>query len=68
MINVDFDEILHDLSKVQSMLIIVLINLAGAIVSTTGNKVLIFLTYLGSAVYIWLKVKREFFDKTKKQP
>ena len=68
MLNIDFDEIINDLTRVQSMLAIVALNILGAIVSTTGNQILIFLTYLGSAVYIWLKVKREFFNKTKKQP
>ena len=68
MLNIDFDEILNDLTRLQSMLTIVALNIIGALVSTTGNQILIFLTYLGSAVYIWLKVKREFYDKTKKQP
>lgn len=67
MINIDFDNIIHDLTRLQSMLVIVALNIFGAMISTTGNQVLIFCTYLGSAVYIWLKVKREFFNNTKKQ-
>ena len=63
MLHNNFDDILNDFSKLQSLLVIVAVNIVGHIVSTTGNQVLIFLTYLGSLVYIWLKVKREFFTK-----
>ncbi len=61
--NIDFDEIVNNVGRVQSMMLVVLINVIGSVVSTTGNQVLIFFTYLGSLVYIWLKIKREFFPK-----
>jgi peroxiredoxin family protein len=61
--NIDFDEIVNNLGRVQSMMYVVALNVVGSVVSTTGNQVLIFFTYLGSLVYIWLKIKREFFPK-----
>ena len=61
--NIDFDDIVNNIGRVQSMLYVVALNILGSIVSTTGNQVLIFFTYLGSMVYIWLKIKREFFPK-----
>lgn len=61
--NIDFDNIVNNLGRVQSMLLIVFLNLFANLVSTTGNQILIAFTYLGSAVYIWLKIKREFFPK-----
>jgi peroxiredoxin family protein len=61
--NIDFDEIVNNLGRVQSMMYVVALNVIGSVVSTTGNQVLIFFTYLGSLVYIWLKIKREFFPK-----
>ena len=64
---IDFDSITNDLGRVQSMIMILLVNVVGQLVNTTGNQVLIFFTYLGSAVYIWLKVKREFFTNIDKK-
>jgi hypothetical protein len=61
--NIDFDEIINNVGRVQSMMLVVLLNVLGSLVSTTGNQILIFFTYLGSLVYIWLKIKREFFPK-----
>jgi len=61
--NIDFDDIVNNIGRVQSMLYVVALNILGSVVSTTGNQVLIFFTYLGSMVYIWLKIKREFFPK-----
>jgi hypothetical protein len=64
---INFDEIINDLGRVQSMLMILIVNLVGQLINTTGNQILIFFTYLGSAVYIWLKVKREFFTNVNKK-
>jgi hypothetical protein len=64
--NIDFDGIINNVGRVQSMMSVVLLNVVGSVVSTTGNQVLIFFTYLGSLVYIWLKIKREFFPKKEK--
>ena len=61
--NIDFDEIINNFGSVQNIMYVVLLNVVGSVVSTTGNQVLIFFTYLGSLVYIWLKIKREFFPK-----
>jgi len=64
---INFDEITNDLGRVQSMIMILFVNVVGQLVNTTGNQVLIFFTYLGSAVYIWLKIKREFFTNINKK-
>jgi len=61
--NIDFDEIINNVGRVQNIMLVVLLNVVGSVISTTGNQVLIFFTYLGSLVYIWLKIKREFFPK-----
>jgi hypothetical protein len=65
--NIDFDEIINNVGRVQNIMLVVLLNVVGSVVSTTGNQVLIFFTYLGSLVYIWLKIKREFFPKKEKK-
>ena len=64
---INFDNIANDLGRVQSMIMILFVNVVGQLVNTTGNQVLIFCTYLGSAVYIWLKIKREFFTNINKK-
>jgi len=60
---VNFDEILTDISKLRSVNIIVLLNCFNVLMMEYGNPILFTLSATGSVVYIWLKIKREFFTK-----
>ena len=60
---IQFDEILTDLSKLRSVNIIIVLNAFNVVMMEYGNPLLFTLSAAGSVVYIWLKIKREFFTK-----
>lgn len=63
---VNFDEILTDLHKLKSINLIVFLNAFNVFMMQYGNPVLFTLSAMGSCVYIWLKIRKEFFIKDKK--
>lgn len=60
---INFDEILSDFSKLKSINLVVLINMFNVLMMEYGNPLLFSLSACGSCIYIWLKIKREFFSK-----
>ena len=60
---IQLDEILTDLSKLRSINIIIVLQAFNVIMMEYGNPLLFTLSAAGSVVYIWLKIKREFFTK-----
>jgi hypothetical protein len=62
----NFDEIITDFDKVKSINGIVLLNTVNYLLMEYGSPILFFISASGSAVYIWLKIKREFYTKKEK--
>jgi len=60
---INFEEIINDFDKVKSINGIVLLNAVNYLLMEYGSPILFFISASGSAVYIWLKIKREFFSK-----
>ncbi len=60
---INFDEIVNDIAKIKSINLVVLINATNVLLMEYGNPILFTLSATGSCVYIWLKIKREFFSK-----
>ena len=60
---INFEEILTDFAKVKSINIVLLVNSVNYLLMEYGSPLLFFISASGSAVYIWLKIKREFFSK-----
>jgi hypothetical protein len=64
---VNFEEIINDFGKVKSINGIVLLNTVNYLLMEYGSPILFFISASGSAVYIWLKIKREFYSKQKEE-
>jgi hypothetical protein len=62
---INFDEILHDLSRVKTINFIVLWQTTNFLIVEYFNPLILTVSATGSAVYIWLKIKKEFFDNKK---
>lgn len=62
---INFDEIINDLTKIKSINLVVLMNATNALLMEYGNPILFTLSGAGSCVYIWLKIKKEFFANKK---
>ena len=63
---INFDEIITDLAKLKSINLIIALNAFNVLMMEYGNPLLFTLSAAGSVVYIWLKIKREFFTKKEK--
>jgi hypothetical protein len=64
---INFDEILTDIAKVKSINFMILLQTVNVLLMEYANPLLFTLSATGSAVYIWLKIKKEFFNKDKKE-
>lgn len=60
---INFEEIITDLHKIRSINLVLLVNSINYLLMEYGSPILFFISASGSAVYIWLKIKREFFSK-----
>jgi hypothetical protein len=60
---INFDEIITDLNKVQSINLAIILQAINILLLEYANPILFTCSAGGSAVYIWLKIKREFFSK-----
>lgn len=60
---INFDEIISDFSKLKQINLIVIWQVANVVILEYFNPFILTLSASGSALYIWLKIKREFFDK-----
>jgi hypothetical protein len=64
---INFDEIITDINKLQSINLAIIIQAINVLLLEYANPIIFTLSASGSAVYIWLKIKREFFSKDKKE-
>jgi hypothetical protein len=60
---INFEDIIVDFDKVKSINLVILLNTVNYLLMEYGSPILFFISASGSAVYIWLKIKREFFSK-----
>jgi hypothetical protein len=63
---INFDEMITDFGKIKSINGVVLLNTVNYLLMEYGSPILFFISASGSAVYIWLKIKREFYTKKEK--
>jgi hypothetical protein len=64
---INFDEIITDINKLQSINFAIIIQAINVLLLEYANPLIFTCSAAGSAVYIWLKIKREFFSKDKKE-
>ena len=64
---INFDEIVNDITKIKSINLVVLMNATNVLLMEYGNPILFTLSAAGSFVYIWLKIKREFYTNKKEE-
>ncbi len=60
---INFDEILIDISRVQSINFAIIIQAINILLLEYANPLIFTLSASGSALYIWLKIRKEFFNK-----
>jgi hypothetical protein len=60
---INFEEIISDIGKVKSINGMILLQTINVLLMEYANPLLFTLSATGSAVYIWLKIRKEFFDK-----
>ena len=60
---INFDDLLNNLDRVKSINLVVILQAVNVLLMEYANPILFTLSATGSAVYIWLKIRREFFSK-----
>jgi hypothetical protein len=60
---INFDEIITDINKVQSINLAIIIQAVNVMLLEYANPIIFTLSASGSALYIWLKIRKEFFNK-----
>lgn len=60
---INFDEIIIDISKIQSINFAIIIQAINILLLEYANPLIFTLSASGSALYIWLKIRKEFFNK-----
>jgi len=60
---INWEDIVVDFDKVKSINLVIFLNTVNYLLMEYGSPLLFFISASGSAVYIWLKIKREFFSK-----
>ena len=63
----NFDDLEAHSVKMLHILSVIGVSSAGMLIAEYANPIIGTISLLGSAVYIWLKVKKEFYTKDKKQ-
>lgn len=62
---INFDDILSNIGKIKSVNAVVLINAVNVLLMEYASPIIFTISASGSAIYIWLKIKKEFFSKQK---
>lgn len=62
---INFDDILSNIGKIKSVNGVVLINAVNVLLMEYASPIIFTISASGSAIYIWLKIKKEFFSKQK---
>jgi hypothetical protein len=60
---INFDDININFDKLKSINLMVLLQAVNALLMEYANPLLFTISATGSAAYIWLKIKKEFFSK-----
>jgi len=60
---INFDDINVNFDKLKSINLMVLLQAVNALLMEYANPLLFTISATGSAAYIWLKIKKEFFSK-----
>jgi hypothetical protein len=60
---INFDDILNNLDRVKSINLVVILQAVNVLLMEYANPLLFTLSATGSAAYIWLKIRKEFFSK-----
>lgn len=60
---INFDDIILNINKVKSINIMVSLQAVNVLLMEYANPILFTLSATGSAAYIWLKIRKEFFSK-----
>lgn len=60
---INFDELLNNLDRVKSINLVVFLQAVNVLLMEYANPILFTLSATGSAAYIWLKIRKEFFSK-----
>ena len=60
---INFDDININFDKLKSINVMVLLQAVNGLLMEYANPLLFTISATGSAAYIWLKIKKEFFSK-----
>ena len=60
---INLDTLITDIGKLKSINAVLILNTVNYFFMEYGSPILFFISASGSAVYNWLKIKREFFSK-----
>lgn len=64
---INFDDITANITKLKSINLAVLLQAVNVLLMEYANPILFTLSATGSAAYIWLKIRKEFFSNTNKK-
>jgi hypothetical protein len=64
---INFDDITTNITKLKSINLAVLLQAVNVLLMEYANPILFTLSATGSAAYIWLKIRKEFFSNTNKK-
>lgn len=63
---INFEDITNNITKIKSINLAVMLQAINILLMEYANPILFTLSATGSAAYIWLKIKKEFFSKDDK--
>lgn len=64
---INFEDITSNITKLKSINLAVLLQAINVLLMEYANPILFTLSATGSAAYIWLKIRKEFFSNTNKK-
>lgn len=64
---INFEDITTNITKLKSINLAVLLQAVNVLLMEYANPILFTLSATGSAAYIWLKIRKEFFSNTNKK-
>jgi hypothetical protein len=63
---INFEDITNNITRIKSINLAVMLQAVNVLLMEYANPILFTLSATGSAAYIWLKIKKEFFTKDNK--
>ena len=64
---INFEDITTNIAKLKSINLVVSLQAINVLLMEYANPILFTLSATGSAAYIWLKIRKEFFSNTNKK-